>query len=337
MLCYGKGVQKKGSYDMKKKILSAVAAIAVFMSTAAFAATPKVVLDNRTIDFEDQEPVILENEGRTLVPLRSVFEHMGAKVEWYEKDRSIAVYSADGFTKIILQIDNNDMIIRTFTSLIAYNDETIKLDAPPRIMNDRTMVPLRVISEALDCDVSWDEASYTIAISTKKDDPSTGEAPAVEDNRVKMSISADKTDVNAGDEVKVFVNASNVENKQMAVTAVSARVMYDKTKFEYVGFSPVIEGAEKDALNAVNPEYNNDSVKGVYITIDSKEHMKDGAVMVFTFKALTDEGGEFALSNAVSSTRGNDTSVAGQNDKEEDLSFENDDELIIDTAPIKVN
>lgn len=323
---------------MKKKIIAAAAALSVFMSCTAFAAAPKVVLDNRTIDFEDQEPVILENEGRTLVPLRSVFEHMGAKVEWYEKDRSIAVISKDGFTKIILQIDNNDMIIRTFSNLIAYTDKTIPLDAAPRIMNDRTMVPLRVISEALDCDVAWDEASYTISISTKKDDAAQQGGEAVEDKRVKMSISADKTDVKAGDEIKVYVNAENVEDKQMVISGATARIMYDKTKFEYVDFVPVVDGVEnKSVMSAVNPEYNDNSVKGTYITIDSKQHMKNGAVMVFTFKALTDEGGELSLSNAVSSMRGNDTSLSGQTDDGTNISFKKDNELIIDTTTLKIN
>lgn len=321
---------------MKKKIIAAAAALSVFMSCTVFAAAPKVVLNNRTIDFEDQEPVILENEGRTLVPLRSVFEHMGATVEWYEKDRSIAVISKDGFTKIILQIDNNDMIIRTFSNLIAYTDKTIPLDAAPRIMNDRTMVPLRVISEALDCDVAWDEASYTISISTKKEDAPQQGGEAVADKRVKMSISADKTDTKAGDEVKVYVNAENVSDKQMVISGAAATIMYDKTKFEYADFSPIIDGGEKDALKVVNPAYNDNSVKGIFVTIDAKEKMTDGAIMVFTFKALTDEGGEFALSNAISSSRGNDTSVSGKANGKE-LPFKSDSELIIDTTPLKIN
>lgn len=327
----------KERYIMKKKIItSAIAAAAVFMSTAAFAANPSVVLNNRVIDFEDQ-PAVITDEGRTLVPVRGVFEKMGARVDWFEADRSIAVVTKDSLTKIVLKVDDSVMKVRHFTGLMDYTEEQFTLDAAPRIMNDRTMIPLRVISEALGCDVQWDGETYTVTINTeKKDDSQQTGGEKAEDKRIKMSLSADKTDVNAGDEIKVFVNAENVADKNIVVTGAASRVLYDKTKFEYVGFSPIIEGAEKEALSAVNPDYNENSVKGVYVTIDSKEKMKDGAVMVYTFKALTDEGGEFKLSNAVSTVRGNDTSLSGQEEDGTDVSYKDDKELFIDTTPLAI-
>ena len=47
---------------------------------------------------------------------------------------------------------------------MAVNDEWIALDAPPRIVNDRTLIPLRAVAEALGAQVGWDEAEQTVTV-----------------------------------------------------------------------------------------------------------------------------------------------------------------------------
>lgn len=327
----------KERYIMKKRIItSAIAAAAVFMSTAAFAANPSVILNNRVIDFEDQ-PAVITDEGRTLVPVRGVFEKMGARVDWFEADRSIAVVTKDNLTKIVLKVDDSVMKVRHFTGIMDYTEEQFTLDAAPRIMNDRTMIPLRVISEAIGCDVQWDGETYTITINTeKKDDSQQTGGEKAEDKRVKLSLSADKTDVNTGDEINVYIDASNVKEEGMTLSAVAARIFYDSTKFEFVSCDTSLYKTEKQIIGGANGAYKNDSAKSAFVIADSDVKFADGAVCVYKFKALTDEGGEFRLSDSVSTTRGNDTSISCRKSDGTTVSYGDDDELFIDTTPLAV-
>lgn len=329
---------------MKKKVISSLIAAAAFSAASiAFAANPTVVLDERVISFADQ-PAIISEDGRTLVPARGVFENMGARVDWYENDRSIAVVSGDSMTKVVLKIDDSTMKVRHFTDLINYTEEVFTLDTPPQIVNDRTMIPLRAVSEAFDCDVQWDADKYQVSITTEeyaaiigKSDASDDNASTpVEDKRVKMSLSVDKEDVNAGDEVKVYVNASNIEDKNLIFTSAAARVFYDKTKFEFTGFETGLEDSTKEIIGGANGDYKENSVKSAYVMMSRDVKFKDGVVTVLKFKALTDEGGEFTLSNEVDTKRGADTSVSGVDENNKNFEFDEAKNLVIDIAPVVV-
>ncbi|SHJ31715.1 copper amine oxidase N-terminal domain-containing protein [Desulfofundulus thermosubterraneus] len=119
------------------------------MVSPAFS-SPTVIVDGRALSF-DVSPVI-EN-SRTLVPIRAIFEALGADVSWDDITQSITV--TKGTTKIKLTIDQ----------VTAYkNDLPVILDVPVRIINNRTFVPLRFVSEALESKVNWDVASQTITI-----------------------------------------------------------------------------------------------------------------------------------------------------------------------------
>ena len=91
---------------------------------------------------------------RTMVPLRAIFEAIGAKVDWYGETRTI-VSSKDDI-EIRMQIDNNIMHV---------NDNIITLDAFPCIDNDRTLVPVRAIAESFGFDVAWDGETRTVTIT----------------------------------------------------------------------------------------------------------------------------------------------------------------------------
>lgn len=119
---------------------------------ATKAVWPTVYLNGQQLSF-DVPPVIYE--GRTLVPLRAIFETLGAAVEW-DQDTS-TVTAERGDTSIKLQIGN----------AIAYkNGIGFKLDVPGQLVQNRTMVPLRFVSEALGCSVSWNQATYKVEISS---------------------------------------------------------------------------------------------------------------------------------------------------------------------------
>ena len=94
------------------------------------------------IDFADQAPEIVE--GRTLVPLRAIFEALGASVEWDQATKTVTS-SMDDVT-IKLTIGDNTLY---------RNGEGVTLDVAAQILNGRTMVPARAIAEAYGVDVQW--------------------------------------------------------------------------------------------------------------------------------------------------------------------------------------
>ncbi len=121
----------------------------------------------------DTQPYI--KDGRTYVSVRFVAEALGSKVDWIaeqskvlistnEKDKEVitdlsetvagAVY-ADESEAIQLVIGSNE--------LIAYGEKK-QMDVVPELVNGRTMVPIRFVSENLDCDVKWDELTYSVSI-----------------------------------------------------------------------------------------------------------------------------------------------------------------------------
>ncbi|OPX90199.1 MAG: hypothetical protein A4E53_01085 [Pelotomaculum sp. PtaB.Bin104] len=110
----------------------------------------KVILNGRRLAF-DVDPVI-END-RTLVPLRVIFEALGAVVAW------------DGEAGMVSAVKDG-LEIKLFIDGAAYkNGELVILDVPAKIINDRTMVPLRFVSEAMGCQVKWTESTRTVNIT----------------------------------------------------------------------------------------------------------------------------------------------------------------------------
>ncbi len=110
-----------------------------------------VLLNGNKLEF-DVFPVI-EN-GRTLVPMRKIFESLGATVYWNESTRSVT--AVRGVDVINVTVDSKVM---------TKNGKDIYLDVPARLMNSRTLVPVRVIAESFGLTVLWDATSYTVKIS----------------------------------------------------------------------------------------------------------------------------------------------------------------------------
>ena len=132
-------------------ILLILSAIPITASAASWNITVKV--NNKAVAFPDQKPVI-QNE-RTLVPIRFVAEALGYDVDWNEKDNTAVI--DDG--KIILYIGTNKAKI---------NGKSVTLDVASTIIRDRTMVPLRVVAETLNCSVDWIGETQTVLVNAKK-------------------------------------------------------------------------------------------------------------------------------------------------------------------------
>ena len=121
-----------------------------FKQPIAFDENILVLLNGESITF-DQPPIIID--GRTLVPLRAIFEALGATVEW------------DGNTQTVTATRDNTVIKITIGDNKLYvNNNVTVLDVPAQIVNDRTLVPVRAVSEAFGCNVDWDGNTKTVSI-----------------------------------------------------------------------------------------------------------------------------------------------------------------------------
>lgn len=112
----------------------------------------KVKVDDTLLNF-DVLPVI--QNGRTLVPMRAIFEALGASVEWNGETQSITAKNKD--VTIQMQIGNN-----TLTK----NGQSSQIDVSPQLIDGRTMVPVRAISDCFNVLVDWNGYTQTVSLFT---------------------------------------------------------------------------------------------------------------------------------------------------------------------------
>lgn len=166
---------------MNRKIIavSMIAALAISSVAPAYAAptTPNsvssraeeripILIDGLEIS-SDQPPVIIE--GRTLVPLRVIFEALGATVNWNNDTRSVIATRGD--ISIYLAIGSNTLY---------KNGQPVYLDVTAQIINDRTMVPVRAVSESLGANVAWDNDTRTVYVDTNIEQTPEDPNPPIE-------------------------------------------------------------------------------------------------------------------------------------------------------------
>ena len=144
---------------MKKKItclvMVLVLAVSMLVPVTCFASGIKVTLNGEQIYF-DQPPII--RNGRTLVPVRAIFEAMGCTVLWDGANQIVNV--ATEFGMMTLGIGSNYISYRNENE-----DRSIFTDVPPQIINMRTLVPVRAIAECTGYKVDWDDATQTVIIT----------------------------------------------------------------------------------------------------------------------------------------------------------------------------
>jgi hypothetical protein len=137
-------------WTMKKKIIILAALLSCLFFGQAYADNPpKVYLFDELVDMDN--PIIVN--GNTLVPLRVLFESLGASVTW--DDQSKIVKAKKGDTELSIQIGNKS---------VSKNGSTITLEEPAAIINDKTYVPLRFVAESFNQDVTWDKDNNSIHI-----------------------------------------------------------------------------------------------------------------------------------------------------------------------------
>lgn len=122
-------------------------AVAVYASQG-----PSVLVNGKTLS-SDTSPVI--EQGRVLVPLRAIFEALGADVKYDDKTGTINA-ELDG-VKMTLKIDDKSAVV---------GGKNLTMDVPAKIVQQRTVVPLRFVSESLGATVDWNSAAMQVIVNT---------------------------------------------------------------------------------------------------------------------------------------------------------------------------
>ncbi|RJX22205.1 MAG: copper amine oxidase N-terminal domain-containing protein [Desulforudis sp.] len=155
---------------MRKTIIIVMALLLMMVlavpAWASYNYNVSVYVKDGLVAFPDQKPFIDTKANRTYVPLRFVSEALGAEVDW-DGPKQTAIVKKDG--KVIT------MKIGSKTPTV--DGKTKTLDAPAVLMNGRTMVPLRFVSEALGTKVDWVPPGSVYIDSTVPDTPPSPPTP----------------------------------------------------------------------------------------------------------------------------------------------------------------
>jgi len=151
-------IRMKGVLLMRKYvvILWVILLLLTFpLGNAMAAQAITVTLNGERLNF-DVSPEL--ESGRVLVPLRAIFEALDANVEW------------DGTTGTVTVIRGSDTVKLTVGEKTAYKSGApVELDVPAKVVNGRTLGPVRFVSETLGAEVDWDAQGRVVRINQRKD------------------------------------------------------------------------------------------------------------------------------------------------------------------------
>lgn len=172
---------------MKKLVLAVVIALLVSLMGVTWvtsgATGVNVTVNGKLVNFPDAKPFIDEN-GRTLLPVRFVTEELGAKVEWNEKEQK--AYIRKDVTTITIKINDKDILV---------NGIIKRMDTKAIIKEDRTFVPIRYTAESLGATIGWNANTKTVIITTgdpvTTSTPSPAKSPAAYDSSKWVSVDYD--------------------------------------------------------------------------------------------------------------------------------------------------
>jgi hypothetical protein len=106
---------------------------------------------SKSIDAQGSTPVI--KDGKTLLPIRTLIESLGGTVEWSATEQ-----------KVTINLNGHSMVLWIGKTSALVDGGNTTLDVAPQIINGRTYLPLRFISEKLGASVNWDDKTQTITI-----------------------------------------------------------------------------------------------------------------------------------------------------------------------------
>jgi len=146
-----------------------------------------VTIDGERVNFTGQQPAIID--GRTLVPVRGAFEHLGFDVEWNGALQQVTLTRL-GQTVILTIGQAGFTTVTNFTT-------SHTLDVPAQIINGSTMLPIRAVIEAVGYNLAWDGATQTVQI-TRLTQPQQPNTPTQTQVQGDISVVVNGRNINFG-------------------------------------------------------------------------------------------------------------------------------------------
>jgi hypothetical protein len=254
--------------NLKLRNLLMVSSLAV--SAIATAQDIRVMVNDDPIGFAGTQPMTIGS--RVFVPLRGVFERMGAFVEWNPASRTV---QATG--------NNNDVRLTIGSNTAWVNGQSNYMDAPARLINGRTMVPLRFLSESLGAQVNWLAPTRTVQIITSavinpdRTNPPIGSTEMLIEDGTVIPVVLDRElssrDSRAGDKFTASLRNTGSYAGLPAGTKIEGSVVTSKEK---EGRNPGM--LELDFRRVILPDGRSMAIDGSLMALDnnSVERREDG-------------------------------------------------------------
>lgn len=112
----------------------------------------KVVLNGKGIEF-DQPPIMAEGD-RVMVPIRAIFEALGYTLSWDQATQTATAVK-----------EGSELVVKEGLSGVHLNGEWIPFDVPNMNVSERILVPVRIISECAGANVKWDGTNKTVILT----------------------------------------------------------------------------------------------------------------------------------------------------------------------------
>lgn len=211
-----------------------------------------VFVNEKEVLFDDQPPVIVDN--RTFVPLRKIFEELGASVDWISSTNS--VYASKRFSYLTLSLGEKMYIV---------NGEEKMLDVPAFSLNNRVLIPARAVSEALGAKVEWNKEENSVHITLLDGEYNIKDCyinglETADDGTVVMTYRVAYPEIQSNDSVCMAFNefikgdADEACSKSLAEYLSSAKETYSASLLNGAEFIPYM------SERAFDITYNDDNI-----------------------------------------------------------------------------
>jgi hypothetical protein len=264
------------------------------LPTAARAETqalppPSIILDGLPLSFT-VPPMIVE--GRTMVPFRALAESIGVQVNWHGETRTIDAHAQDRSVRLVIGEDTAQV-----------NGVWVKLDVPPMIVDDRTLIPLRFFGEAFGAQIGWNGESRTVTIQSPLSPMRTLAFYAIqsfeERNLIERFSDAafgwavltpdGRVDMTSGPDYKWPEPAGEISGEQILEDAAAAQ-----TRRHLMLFAADTHGQYTSLL--LDPEQSGRAAAEIALAVVSRGF--DGVVLDIEYLGQTERGEELAAIQA---------------------------------------
>ncbi len=243
--------------------------------------------------FINNKPIVMDvrpemKRSTTYVPISFIAKELGAKVEWKSPD-------------VIITKEDTTIKCSIGTNTVSRNEEEFSITAMPYLSNGRTLVPLRFVSEQLNCKVSYDNISKNIyieesATDTHKPSSNPSSSNTISSNDKNLILSKDnlwgvkKESVyseSGREDIIYLVNMqTGMGNEIYSTTAFCRAEWLNDNRLLLSGTKDLLGGKDRKHIMIYNP--TDKKVQNI-ADVDSFEYVKDLDAIIYFKRTATDD------------------------------------------------